>query len=725
MATNLNYSVGVTTSQGVQALTNLQNKIQQTSGSFSGLKSAIAGVVTTGFIASLYQGAAALKDVSDASGIGVQQLKGFQKAVTEFGGSADGALDGVSKLAQAIDSAANGSKPLQDRFLDLGVSLNDLRTLSEGEILDKVVKSLGQGEAGAAKMAAGIDLFGKQFKAVNFQDVAANIDKYTASQKAAAEATIKAERAEQAFGAAVSNLKSALLIALQPISELATKILEAGSAMKEFFRLAIEIGTVLLTFTLLGKVIRGITIAAAGISAAFTGVATVVASTGTAISTFSGILLALFKNIPLLGAIGVGIGLLFGQVKDGLIEMGLVQDKDAKKREEAAEALKRQGGALRDVTDAYAKQRLEIQQASVNFSKQNKNIIDQINLTNGLIGVDKQRSDILKAREEIFKRAAEESDKLRQAQEKLTEAEKKQGLSKVYDQQIAAIKALAEVDAKRVEQAVANTNRLEAVEQLSLFRTKELIDSQNKLKTIQDDIAKSTMSELEKKYYDIESAAKASAKAAIEAEEARRKAKMPIEEQAKYYAEAMKGNQALMDAEEYRYVNERKAATGWKQSMNEYAENATNAAANAKRVFQTMAQGMEDVLMKFFTTGKLGFQDFANSVIQELMRIEIRKMLVGVGTGGGLLGGIGSLLGFANGGVIPTNGPVIVGERGPEILSGAAGRTVTPNNQLGGTNVTYNINAVDAMSFKTMLSQDPTFLFAVSEQGRRRLPGAR
>ena len=50
-----------------------------------------------------------------------------------------------------------------------------------------------------------------------------------------------------------------------------------------------------------------------------------------------------------------------------------------------------------------------------------------------------------------------------------------------------------------------------------------------------------------------------------------------------------------------------------------------------------------------------------------------------------------------------------------------------PNNALGGGggNVTYNINAVDAMSFKQMLAQDPTFLHAVAEQGRRRLPGGR
>jgi hypothetical protein len=40
----------------------------------------------------------------------------------------------------------------------------------------------------------------------------------------------------------------------------------------------------------------------------------------------------------------------------------------------------------------------------------------------------------------------------------------------------------------------------------------------------------------------------------------------------------------------------------------------------------------------------------------------------------------------------------------------------------GSTVVTYNINAVDALSFKQMLAQDPTFLYAVTQQGAKGMP---
>jgi hypothetical protein len=101
----------------------------------------------------------------------------------------------------------------------------------------------------------------------------------------------------------------------------------------------------------------------------------------------------------------------------------------------------------------------------------------------------------------------------------------------------------------------------------------------------------------------------------------------------------------------------------------------------------------------------------------------------GGGGGGGLWGTLfdigASIFGFASGGVIPNNKPVIVGERGPELLFGAGGMGVMNNQDSfggGSANITYNINAVDAMSFKQMIAQDPTFLYAVTMQGAKGMP---
>lgn len=93
---------------------------------------------------------------------------------------------------------------------------------------------------------------------------------------------------------------------------------------------------------------------------------------------------------------------------------------------------------------------------------------------------------------------------------------------------------------------------------------------------------------------------------------------------------------------------------------------------------------------------------------------------------GGIFTKIGSFLGFANGGNVQGGNPIMVGERGPELFTPNSNGSITPNNALGGgQSVTYNISAVDAQSFQALVARDPQFIFAVTEQGRKSIPGAR
>jgi lambda family phage tail tape measure protein len=265
------------------------------------------------------------------------------------------------------------------------------------------------------------------------------------------------------------------------------------------------------------------------------------------------------------------------------------------------------------------------------------------------------------------------------------------------------------------------------------FGTQARIDQEKELQGIMDDTAKLTLPEIKRMEYDIVAAAKEKAKAEIEAENARRGTSMSLEEEQAYYDAATKGVKALTQAQRENYEASRSFATGWSQAFNEYVENATNAAQQARNVFQKVTQGMEDLIIDFAKTGKFEFKSFMNSIVEMLLRSEIQQLMAKMftvnkvgGAGGNIFSAIGSLLGFADGGVIPTNKPVLVGERGPELLTGAAGRTVIPNHELGAsTQVTYNINAVDARSFQQLLAANPEFLYAVSLKGQRGMPGGR
>lgn len=101
------------------------------------------------------------------------------------------------------------------------------------------------------------------------------------------------------------------------------------------------------------------------------------------------------------------------------------------------------------------------------------------------------------------------------------------------------------------------------------------------------------------------------------------------------------------------------------------------------------------------------------------------------GTIGSVVKGIGSFFGgfFADGGHLGAGKWGIAGERGPEIIRGPAnvdpdmgtsGGTVNHNYQ-----VSYNISAVDAMSFKQLVARDPGFIHGVVMAGAKSIPGRR
>jgi hypothetical protein len=137
------------------------------------------------------------------------------------------------------------------------------------------------------------------------------------------------------------------------------------------------------------------------------------------------------------------------------------------------------------------------------------------------------------------------------------------------------------------------------------------------------------------------------------------------------------------------------------------------------------------------STGLLGYLDqLTNGIVSKFGNVvsSVSGIFSGLGkgTGGGAFGGLTSLFGgigdlfagfFADGGFIPRGQFGIVGERGPELISGPA--NITPMTTARTTEVIYNINAVDAQSFQQLLARDPSFIHALAVKGSRSIPGGR
>jgi tape measure domain-containing protein len=200
---------------------------------------------------------------------------------------------------------------------------------------------------------------------------------------------------------------------------------------------------------------------------------------------------------------------------------------------------------------------------------------------------------------------------------------------------------------------------------------------------------------------------------------------LEIEKQARLKASEERGKILIADAE-----SQRSFAYGWEQAFGQFAENLTNQAAYAKNIFDTMTQGFTNAIVNFVMTGKLSFKDLFRSLLVEIVKMQANKLFLSIFGKGGPLSSLFAGF-FANGGDIPVGKWGIAGEAGPELVKGPATITSTRDTAaiLGGANpygsptmVTYNIQAVDARSFKELVAQDPEFIYSVTRAGARRIP---
>ena len=945
-------------------LNNITNKLSGVNDSFGKLKDVIGGIAIGALIGDVLRFADGISDLSDATGIAIANITGFSAAVAAAGGSSEAAEKGILRLVGNIEAAASGSGELQGAFSKVGVSLQDLATLSEQDILKKVIEGLGKVNSASEQVALKQQLLGKEFRAVATAGLADAYDKNTAASQKYADAIKTAADTQDKLDAAVKQVKMSLLDAIKPALDfinaldndkmkawidVAVKFTAAAAAIYGAIKLLEIIKTMGLWAIEAG-------LAIAGLVARLTPLGRVVTLSAAAIGLLAG---------AIKGITGIDV---FTEIAN---KLELAGSDAAKAKEQAAKA-----GAGRGGNDALTKQLQEQGDAMRKVSEDarqvkdaNAGIYDSLNklvtayqMSNGeyakrfeldtkLIGSSeavklssierfnaesKYLSEITKLSQDYAakKRDADAGDvkagetlgKIQGAMSELTNSYKQQlgtidaltsarikaqnaqqlelfttkslieienksnelraqaatmllplqakGYAEVEIAARNAAKAQIEAEAARrgapldpgeqakyyeaarkgiddVKKAQDELNAVTAQYNLMMFQRKDDLDVQKKIRDIQHDMATSTMSELEKKYSDITYAARESAKAAIEAEEARRGGvKLDPSEAEAYYKAAEEGAKRVVKATGESYSKSREFATGWKKALNEYSDEATNAAKRAESIFKKATSGMEDALVNFAKTGKFEWKGFVAMMLEELLRAQIQQIFAGLlggmqgamgsmsgggggggqgqsqGGGGGILDAIGGLFGlggggapgssannpmyvvsvgggigggdplgdfinklpgmqqdkgggifdsikgifsgigdsisgafggitdaigglfgggggaaantgggggwmdalggigdlfagfFAGGGTIPGGKFGVVGENGPELVSGPA----DVNPMAGGSNVTFNINAVDAQSFKSMIAADPAFLYGVAMQGAKGIP---
>ena len=719
--------------RAAQGLDKVDTKANAVAGSIGRLKSVLAGAAFLGFAQSAINSADAIVDLSKATGLAINDIAGLGKFMGQMGGSAADADKAVLTLFQNIDEARQGSESAQTAFGRLGISLSDL-TKSDSELFKLTLQRLAGVKNEAEQTALKAELLGKSFRGVEINEgnidtliaLQAEQEKYNESAIAAAELS---DKMAESFG----KLKTAFLIAFEPIISGISKLTADMPTLITAFKVlgAVIIGVFAVSgitafARVLGGVLTGLRAAGSLIGKLFgKGGKEVVDATGKAMSTGQKVTTAV--------AVAGGV-VAAGGAASALFSEGKEDDKTAKKSEENA---KKKVTAANKVIDAFNKQKTAIRSITEAYELSTKQAVDRIREDTAQLQMSDKQKDAARARAEVEKEAEKQIANLNSKR-----IEGNKGVNAVIDAEIEKIKqrrdaTLPALDAeieKKYEVLRLDNERVKAME--SMF------EIQNKVKDIQDSYLLDSLTGIEKQLKQIEVQERRTMEAALQRFDVENRKLPPSEFAARREAEYQRLNAVFdetvkkqQEAAKEGYAQARTFESGWTKAFKEYTDNATNAAAAAQRVFQKATQGMEDLIINFAKTGKFEFKGFMNSILEELLRSQVRSLMAQIfnlsgkssTNAGGLLGG-SIIPGFlAQGGNAQAGLPYVVGENGPEMFVPNQSGTVIPNNQMAAasTYVTYNINAVDAMSFKQMVAADPSFIYAVSQQGAKSIPQTR
>jgi hypothetical protein len=744
-------------SQAESAFNRLGNSSQILNDRFTALKGLLLGAAFVGFARNAAMASDAIVDLSAATEISVAKIIELRNALQQSGGDASNAGRFVTEFYKSIEEAAGGSEKAQQAFGKVGVTLQELATLSADQLFDQTLQGLAAIEDPATRAAIAIQMFGKGMMGVSAQDLISQLDALRGKYDDQAQGAIEAARMVDEYNLAMANLQIAFLQTISPLTALINKMTENGTTIDELIPklrvLAVVVAGLasaagfLAIVRVVGMLGRGLG-ALMGLFSRFSGV---LKSWGATISRIFGanspVMRALRAVAAVAGAVIGGVSAAMGLSGDGggaeedagagapppptsrVIQSGAGAkqaaadakraDDEAKRRRQAVETIQRQAQAYKDNTEEARK-----------------------NLQTGydLIGMSDELAKVQEAGTRITEAATKEIERLEEQRLRLTYEENSAEQIAAIDAAIQAIRAQTAADRAATEEIVRNGERRKLAYETEMSARKSIMDivaggsefrtqlaQQQQLADAENDLVRKKL----EMQFDME---RANQQALLELRKKYVGQEIPAVElaaleqiRAARAAELQQNQTALQEDFERR----RTFAFGWadavKQTLNSVQETVADQGAYAKRIFDTITSGFSNSIMKFVETGKLSFKDLFKSLMTEIIKMQMNKLFLSIFGKGGPMSSLFAGL-FADGGVIPGGKYGIVGERGPELIRGPASvigtdQTAEIMNNRGGsmTAVTYNISAVDSRSFKDLVASDPAFIYNVTRAGSRRV----
>lgn len=776
---------------GLATLSQLQNSLGRVKGRFDQLQTAVAGIGLAAFSRNALVAADSMVDLANATGLTVEQIIDLQFAIQDAGGRIDQVNAGVLRFTNYIDDAAQGSAQARKDFESIGISLEQIRTLSEATLLEKTIDEIAKISDASRRSALMMNFFGKSMREVDAVSFANALDNTIGTNGRYADSVARAAKLNDDLDRALLSLRLQFLELISPLVSLINYMNESTSAANAL-RIAFEALIAVITIGFAFRVGKMIGSVIGGLGRMYNAVKRSGKAWTDAYDSAKKNLEATIKNRSKLeaeakksadeaigglknyeatnstfmnnlraraGAIVAAFGaVLYGAsaVNRTMTEM---EGRGGEFRGKGATGSWGEKTTKRNTnTESIQNQTKAIQQQTAAYALQQQELLKGIQFQTDSLKLNEDDIAVLEARNDVLDTANKQIRDFENQIATLTDEQKDQ--KPVLEEQIRLIKQRMFADAEAAATAT-RSYRDQARAQEELLADIQLLNNvmaeQTSLDALQrqaeliglvgDELAAANMLlehevALQARLAEIDAkrrTANAELKGSLLSSELER---LQREEDAAR-ASAERKLQIEEDLAEKTKALRNDTAYATKQFLEDLARSVDPAVLTAKR-WETVFSGIEGAIDQLVTTGKFNFKDFALSIIADLLKIQMRAIVVQA-----VLSAIGAIFGskptaavgssispipgarFAAKGANALSGqPFIVGEQGPELFVPKTAGAIVPNDKLGGqvsapiTNNynTYNINAVDAKSVAQLFAENRKSLLGAVGMAQKEMP---
>ena len=684
-----------------------------------------------------------LADVAAANDIAIDSIIKLTNALENSGGKGANAGKMIASFTDFVDKAAKGSFEGQKTFSDLGITLKDIGSMSTQQLLLKTTQAIADMEDPLTRNARAADAFGKAAKGVDMVDFAKGLREGKGATLEQEQAMKDAAQAFDLFKGIGRDISTLIIETLGP------SLLKLGKYLKD-----LDISN--LSFTIFGKFIgfgtgNDPTIRIVELSKEIAELGKqreLALGRPLILSTIDREILALQREQDALIAIQ--------RIKADEVSAAIDKQKIDEPKRQTILGISPEAKAAADKAAAEAKKYAEMMRQK-EFDLDKLRLENKFSITNKFLN----ESQIIEI--EYAKKTAQAT--LETKQKNIQEENKfvgKNALALTYT--LGAIdaeyfaKKTARADKYREEEAQRN---LDAKNEINEILNKEEIRKGERQKVITDiaDQARAQRVNLEmaQELFLIDQKSRYMKQEDVNLEKELLQIKYKHDE---VVLSIYKNEQLTEDAknEAYRLENQhlefaiglakdrlqllkdQKAGglvEGFLFRMDTFGKDMETSFEAGGKAFDSLMGSMTKALDDFVTTGKLNFEDFAKSIIKDMLAIQLRasatnlfsmlaKSAVSLITGGSptyssMPAGV-----RAEGGPVESNSPYIVGERGPELFVPRSAGAIVPNHSMAmmgsSTNVTnYNIQAIDTKSFEDRILGSSKAVWAANAYGAKNL----